>query len=336
MEQHIKNVKIRRSVAWLSPKRCIKSLGLLVVLAAFVFLGHAFLKLDLGQVQFKSAYISAPGITVCVVAYAFMFLLVAGFSWKMTMECVSGKSVPTREIVALCGKANIARYLPGNVMHFVGRNLLGKRLGLDHVEMAFSTLLEAGIMVACAMVVLGVLLLTGQWRMPESIAALIDPKKMGRLGLAVALAGVVLTWLVVKKREAMKPFWMFLQRTGPVQWLALFVRMLALYLLWFFFNTLLFLVCLFMIKGATLPASSLALVFAASVMGWLFGFIVPGAPGGLGIRESCMIMMLTGVLDREYIFFGVMLSRVIAILGDGLVFLLAVRLQTRPGTQPGS
>ena len=40
-------------------------------------------------------------------------------------------------------KTFIARYIPGNIFHFVGRQLLGNKLGINHAVLALSSVLES-------------------------------------------------------------------------------------------------------------------------------------------------------------------------------------------------
>ena len=51
---------------------------------------------------------------------------------------------------AIYGRTQIAKYLPGNVFHFAGRQILGRRLGHSQTDLATASLLETGELVLVA------------------------------------------------------------------------------------------------------------------------------------------------------------------------------------------
>ena len=59
------------------------------------------------------------------------------------MELLTGKQIHPMVINSIYIKANIGKYLPGNIFHFAGRNLLGKQFNLDQKALLGSTLLLA-------------------------------------------------------------------------------------------------------------------------------------------------------------------------------------------------
>jgi uncharacterized membrane protein YbhN (UPF0104 family) len=61
-------------------------------------------------------------------------------------------------------------------------------------------------------------------------------------------------------------------------------------------------------------------VFAAS---WLVGFITPGAPGGIGVRETALILGLTPAAGEPLSVAVALLARIMSLIGDLLFFSLA-------------
>ena len=60
----------------------------------------------------------------------------------------------------------------------------------------------------------------------------------------------------------------------------------------------------------------LRIYIGAILIAWIIGFITPGAPGGLGVREAVLIFLLKSVMADETIILGVIISRVVSIVGD--------------------
>ena len=63
---------------------------------------------------------------------------------------------------------------------------------------------------------------------------------------------------------------------------------------------------------------------SANSLSWLAGYIVPGAPGGIGIREVVLVWLLETECLPEIVILAAVLLRVCVILGDFLSFLGAV------------
>jgi glycosyltransferase 2 family protein len=66
---------------------------------------------------------------------------------------------------------------------------------------------------------------------------------------------------------------------------------------------------------------SITLLFSSA---WVVGYVVPGAPGGLGVREAMMVVLLAP-LTGEAVATGLAVSmRLTTLLGDGLTVLVGV------------
>lgn len=61
-------------------------------------------------------------------------------------------------------------------------------------------------------------------------------------------------------------------------------------------------------------------VCGAYVVAWLIGFITPGAPAGVGVREVILLFLLENLTSMEGILLSVVLGRVVNVIGDLLFF----------------
>ena len=67
------------------------------------------------------------------------------------------------------------------------------------------------------------------------------------------------------------------------------------------------------------------LLLGSYIFSWLLGYITPGSPGGLGVREVTMISMLSQTpVGLDEITISMALTRAINILGDLVAFLVAL------------
>jgi uncharacterized membrane protein YbhN (UPF0104 family) len=69
---------------------------------------------------------------------------------------------------------------------------------------------------------------------------------------------------------------------------------------------------------------TLSLLFASA---WTAGYLLPGAPGGLGVREAVSIALLTPILGAGTAVALSITMRLSTTLGDGLAFLVGLLLQ---------
>lgn len=57
-------------------------------------------------------------------------------------------------------------------------------------------------------------------------------------------------------------------------------------------------------------------------MAWIIGYVVPGSPGGMGVREAMMLLLFTPVIGAGATLGISVTMRVTSVLGDRLAFLL--------------
>ena len=88
--------------------------------------------------------------------------------------------------------------------------------------------------------------------------------------------------------------------------------------------------CFFLLAGSSLAlltwsfndeGSYLLMLFTFSV-GWTLGFLTPGAPSGIGVRETVMVCILSPMIGPPQAIIVTMLSLVMTVGGDLLSWLL--------------
>jgi uncharacterized membrane protein YbhN (UPF0104 family) len=87
--------------------------------------------------------------------------------------------------------------------------------------------------------------------------------------------------------------------------------------------------------GAT--ESHLLIGISLFAAGWIAGFLTPGAPAGLGVRDAILLAGLTPLYGGREAVGITLVLRLVTTVGDGIGFLLATlaRGQVSPGvTQP--
>jgi len=249
--------------------------------------------------------------------------LLDAWSWGWFLRALK---VPTtvRQSLAIFGVAQFAKYLPGNVMQHVGRVVFAKRAGWHTERVALSILIENVFALgAGGLMAIGGFMVAG---------GAFD----GGSRLLTAAGVVTLGWLVVAigVRLVLANPPPFLQRRlaldSPLQ---VNSRVLLLY-----FGVH---VASFAVMGGTLAILLWGLagswppgiwrVPAGVAVAWIAGYVIPGAPAGLGVREAVLTAFLGPHIETGIVISAALLWRVVSLAADALLAMAGFLLRQTPG-----
>ena len=253
----------------------------------------------------------------------------AGLAWWLLLRA-SKVELGLATAVWILAITQIAKYLPGNFAHHLGRVELAADFGARRRDTAWTVLLEAFLIIvagfagaALAIGIVGPDLL-------EMASVSISLLQVGVLVLLV-LSVVLLPWWIVNvwQPPALERFlgsWR-LARPSVVTVLSC----VALYLL----NGFVMAAVLAGLQASLSGENSVSIwmMFGAWTIAWLVGFITPGAPAGLGIREALLVGMLSPFMSPGGVLALTLWQRLLTTVAEGLVFGLAflVRGRFTPG-----
>ncbi len=246
------------------------------------------------------------GVVVNVVGLA-----LATSAWRALLAGV-GLEAPWRVCAGIVGRSNIAKYVPGNIFHLVGRVGLAADAGLP------SALVVATLTAETAMVI-GV---AGVLGAPAAVSRLqtitgAPPLVTVVLALVAAASVMVALTVVLRRRGIALP----LRAVATVVGLDVATLIIHGTTIWW------------LLLGLS-PAVSTAMPWWVCVSGfalaWVLGFVVPGAPGGIGVREAVFVALL-GTIDVDAgvaaaVSASVIIGRLQSIAGDVVVFVVATAL----------
>ncbi|NEQ98995.1 MAG: UPF0104 family protein [Cyanothece sp. SIO2G6] len=191
-------------------------------------------------------------------------------------------------------KTNIAKYLPGNVWHFVGRVMAAKAIAIPIEASTVSVVMEAVLMAVAALLV--GLLSNQQLNRPLQIACLI----IGLIGIHPRILNPVLKRLKRSKIKAIaSPSPSLPHSPPPTPHLIHYPILPLLGELGFLALRSLGFVTV-AIALTPLPWAQLPPVISGFSLAWMLGLVIPGAPGGIGVFEATAIALLgpsTGLSD---------------------------------------
>ena len=229
--------------------------------------------------------------------------LLLALGWAMLVRLASAAPVRMAPLFVGHLRAQLAKYLPGNVFHYAWRHLSARREGAGHRALALALALESILVVACAAILaLGVV-------SDPRVAALAPWAR--RLAWAAPVLAIA-AWLaigVIGRRgghERLAPA----RTAGPLS--AVFVLDLL-----FFMLAALSLRLLCGQPGA-LPLPAWCGWFA---LAWALGYVTPGAPAGLGLREAVLAIGLSPVLGEAQAFALALAYRLVTVAADAVLAL---------------
>lgn len=189
-----------------------------------------------------------------------------------------------RQTAAIYGRGVLLKYLPGSVFQYLARQVGGAGAGLAQASLAKASFKEALLHLLASM----------------TVAALVA---LVALQPVMGLVGAATIGLIAMR-----------SRTPLMRSLSLQIGAFAAFAL-----------AAILVGGAILPDGVPLGMFAAMFLAaWLAGFVVPVAPGGIGVREAALLALAGGLVAPSTLLACVLVLRIASILGDlgyGLVAL---------------
>lgn len=311
-------------------KRWLRRLGAFAaIVGSVVFIGYVLSALDLTTLHAHANTRSLLALGVATLLYMAIVPLGA-FAWQRMLAAL-GHREALFPLLAIVATTQAGKYLPGNVGHHVGRIGLSLAQGIPLAILVVSMAYEICLLLLGTLFTalgsgalsgpgLGVLLRLGDGK-PAVVAAAV----LAVLGL---IALPLLSWvlpklvaLVLRRREANPA-----TTPAPLP-LATMLEVLALYIV----AMLLVGAGLAVLSHGLFPGTPVdyALLTAAFTLAWAVGFVTPGAPAGLGVREALLLLLLAHSLGTANASLLVLALRVATTLGDMLCFVLGLAAMPR-------
>lgn len=265
-------------------------------------------------------------IFVLIILYISQYYISA-LIWKSFLETLSGKTLPPKLTLQIYSKANIAKYLPGNIMHLAGRNILGKKLEIRQADLAIATMMEFVILIVTT------LFLSAIFSFDMIVKFIYIITKNTRYFLLFVLMLISIFFLFffflhfLRQKES---FMIKYQKLFAKETIRIILKAILVYSFSFFINGFIQIIVLNKVLKTVINLGDLSAILSIVGISWLSGFLIPGAPGGIGIRETVMIFLLGPLVGNNNVAISTIIVRIISILGDISFFLLMVIHNNKP------
>lgn len=186
--------------------------------------------------------------------------------------------------------SQLAKYIPGNIFQFAGRQAMGVLAGIGNRLLIKSTVLELIFLVTCGFLH-SFLLMNFIFKWTNNTD-----------GLFIFFITATVALLILKKFGDK-----FLFFAGVSYLSFLFISGVIFYFV-------------FRLVGGGIDFSNSTIIIGAYVISWLAGLLTPGAPAGLGVREAALLYILDGISSPQTILLAVVIGRFVTATGDIIFF----------------
>ncbi|QCB46087.1 lysylphosphatidylglycerol synthase domain-containing protein [Hydrogenophaga sp. PAMC20947] len=239
--------------------------------------------------------------------------------------------MPYLEALQIIAVSQMGKYLPGNIGHFTGRVLLGKAAGVPAGKTIATMAIETFWTLAISASFTLAALVFFVHDLHQGLVDNAHPVYMAALSIALLLApfvGIQVFNVMLPKLSRKLGRGALLVR--PQLTTAVMVSLLMM-LCFAILGSILELQAISLFGHGEGNWLQLTLLFTVA---WTVGYMLPGAPGGLGVREAMMMQLLTPVIGIE-VALGVSLTmRATSMVGDASAFLLGMLFRPTQKKQP--
>lgn len=285
--------------------KIIQILSLLIILLSLWFIGDKFWVHHNLIISSAFNFELITIIVICSIVYGLSEFLLS-FAWRNLLILCGHKNISVNLCHKIYGKSQIAKYIPGNVFHVLGRHVLANQAGISHMALAGAAIYE----------ILGLL----------SMSILISFSGMAIFGLKniyfsffqiiIILTVTIITSVLISFSA---PYFMKLKGIAfpyKRKW-EYVLNISKIYFFYFLFFLIAGLLLVFIVKifiEINLFISAKIIVIFS--IAWLAGFIIPGAPGGIGVREVVIIFFISPIIGEAQSTVVAIALRFITLLGD--------------------
>jgi len=278
---------LKRAAGWIGAAAC--------VLAALLLLRKG---LALGDALGERLAAIAPVSLVCSLASYVVGAAVVGFAWVVLVRAMSGAAPNGRALYVAHLRSQVAKYLPGNVFHFAYRHAAARREGIGHAPLGAALALESVLLIAAAAsLAMGVITDPRIDRVASWARMIVSAAPLAAFVVCIAVA-------IFLRRRA----------TGGARVIPAMIGVFAIDIAFFVCGA---------IALRWLCAQPDALPFAAwcgwLALAWVIGYVTPGAPGGLGLREAVLVLGLSPVVGDAEAMATALAYRLVTITADALL-----------------
>lgn len=290
----------------------LKMAGNLLTVLALVFVIRKLVQFDIDYALLANTE-ALLGILIISVIYGGL-IVIYGWPWRNYVKMITHTELPYVSVAFVIAKSNLLKYIPGNVFQYIGRNELAVRRNLKHSEVGMATVFDVITNLLAAAILGGIFYFDGLTKVLEQFGN----KIMILLIIGIFLITVIMILIWLNKRQVVLKYIVLLRSKDNI---IVIIKNICFYAVNMLVNALLYILTLKYILSVDLGKNDGYILMGAFILSWIVGFIVPGAPGGIGIREFVITLLVPKNINVQIVLLGIVVYRLINIFGDILGFI---------------
>ncbi len=292
----------------------IKYVGYAFIIVSFYYVIQTIVSLDIELNLLKNILTPKNLLYFIISLFLYVFVLYMGaYLWIYILTRLSGNfHLPKNFFIKIYSTANLGKYLPGNVMHYIARNVLANKFSLSHKIIALSSIIEI------VFVLLSGTMLLIMIKFLFSINLYFDKYQfffdLNILFIIFSIFAVVLISIYIFRKSLIKSFCNYkLLIPDPS---SLFLFILIGYIIIYLILGINQLIIMIIFDNIEFTQYHYWNILFAFIFSWIIGYVVPGSPGGIGVREAIFILILSQKYSQEAVVLVAITTRLINICGD--------------------
>jgi len=260
----------------------------------------------------------------CAALLNALLVPLAGLAWSILLRSMDSHWKPTK-LSAMIGFTQIAKYVPGNIAQHIGRTTIALMSGMSP-PLFISSVLAESILLLSASVFIGLLSIS----LSSAPLPVLDLPLTNVLAVStfiIVTSAAVLPLLIKYIPNLVRRFSCTQEKTSftiPTPSAGAAAQAFALYCL----SYLVLGLSLWIIASSHggLTDINIFSLTASFSLAWLAGYLAPGAPAGLGVREGALVLLLANTGPAEHVLTVVIAARFATILSDAISFAFSAYL----------
>jgi len=250
---------------------------------------------------------------VMVALFEAIWMMLNAINYRKLVKNVSGVKVDYPLAIKVYNIANLYKYIPGGVMYFIGRNqMVGPTKSLTHGKVALATVLE-GILWGIVGATISFI-----YAFNYSVNYFHKLEIMPLAQTIFVIVLIIIILLIFLFRKKLKKAIDNLKGHIKDFSFVIFKRITWTFVLMNLWSTT-FLATL-IIMGAEVNFSLAITVMGLYTLSWTIGFLTPGVPSGIGVREAMMLMFLSAAIDQSILLGAIVMHRGLQVVGDVIAY----------------
>jgi len=290
-----------------------------VVIAIFFFLAKTLLanwkQIPWQNIKFNYFYL------ISSIFLLFINFLLGSYSWYLIMKNMNER-VSFKKSMKIIAKSQLAKYIPGGIWQTVSRVYLMEKENISKTKVVIGSLIETQFVLFTALIFYFLIFFSG-WR-PKFLAETYENYKVFSLILVLVLLISFHPKIIKGLVGFLGRFFKLANYEIDLKWRDVLLLLGVFFTAWIIQGAAFFLL---LNSIYSTPLNLFMAIAGSHVISWTIGFLVLFAPGGMGVREGVLALLLKTLIPLPIALGISLLSRIWVIVCELILAAAVVKIK---------